>query len=687
MPSGMESIGILNVLTLSLGSICNFGALSLLIYLWAYSPNFTQNPDAPYVWKLVVLHGWLSRSITLSTLVIRFFIGSISAICAAMIAAVALEETGVPLAYVPSFLVLRCLPSNPHNLAGGLLLRRSWSAQRLAFWAYLSIAVGLLSQFASTILLSDLDYGFVQGFSVLSPRAFDFANASNVIDSTSVFSNNPWTSPLTTYPLFAEYRRGTTTLGAVEDTGYTVRAFPPISDSPTRSNLRGYDGYMLAIDSRVTCLAPGMETFRAGAQKDDRYYDWYSDGYLQIYGAWVLDFSVIPPSSPIMFNDGYGLGYDSDTFNCSIATASNSTLDRANREWKVTMCQTLTSSMGMTSAFDPLCNGDHLDSIFCEDSTPFLMFNTSGRWVEWYSKLWQQDASKWDTSTNGAWTRMSLQDSDLTVDVSLCFINPSPHVIPINATDGYGVPEPVLGWNQTTDDFAAADAVRMYAGYAEGAPPGSRGTLSLAPRSNWSVDSIPLQLDLDNIYSLYDILAATDDDDFIALLCTFCASFTCTTNCHGHNALHLSRTHVAVFQAVLASTGSIAIALQTYFTVITQARYYNYLPEFDHFDSQATSTFLVSTLIPHRIDGLMLICAIELIHFWVTIVVLILFLRRRRRVFLGNCWQAFAQVRGTPVNDVLDALGARSSDKGVKGYLKDKKMDSMAVRIESDRAG
>src|SRR5262249_53369650 len=122
-----------------------------------------------HTWHRIVINGWTTRAITLTSLVLRTAVALQGAICLSMLAAITLERIAVPLDSVASISFIRAgVKTDILSVLLGFLLpmlrqdpfiRRG--AKRRFRWFILMFVLAVLttvtlSQFASTAFLGDL---------------------------------------------------------------------------------------------------------------------------------------------------------------------------------------------------------------------------------------------------------------------------------------------------------------------------------------------------------------------------------------------------------------------------------------------------------------------------------------------------------------------------------------------------
>jgi hypothetical protein len=114
-----------------------------------------------------------------------------------------------------------------------------------------------ISQFTSTILLSDLNRGQVIGFAGEHkiPTGFNLSTYKlNPNGPSNYWSTSPALFP--TFAEYAEYAEPASSQRHVADTGRTLRALLPLPSDTSRFSVHNYTGTALTWDARVACFAP-----------------------------------------------------------------------------------------------------------------------------------------------------------------------------------------------------------------------------------------------------------------------------------------------------------------------------------------------------------------------------------------------------------------------------------------------
>lgn len=257
-----ESLGPLGFISILGGQIGILAITGFLAFLWFGYGEAPEAALATAVWRRIALRGWMTRVITLSSLALRAIISVQSTVCTSMIAALVLEKRFTRRSQVAYFSVLRSINDGPRRLLRMMLRSKTRAVfLQLDFWLLtLMVLVTLALQFSSTLLLSDInnfiivgDQDQVQVPSLITYRQddFDFLMLGGAIQSS-----------LPTFMAFAEAPSGFDALPNIHgfsDTGLLQRGFLPLLGSDRRTSLRHFQGNLVTMKSRVSCMRPVID--------------------------------------------------------------------------------------------------------------------------------------------------------------------------------------------------------------------------------------------------------------------------------------------------------------------------------------------------------------------------------------------------------------------------------------------
>ncbi|CAO2647788.1 Nn.00g087100.m01.CDS01 [Neocucurbitaria sp. VM-36] len=393
-----------------------------------------------------MVDGWATRSVAVSTLILRTAIDLQAAIASAILASLLLESrNGVNLYQIASISPMRAGTTNPWTFASCMIqdIWRSTARYRRNYQVYLIATCLLITtsvlQFSSTILLSDLKLGPLVGHDLASDVRVGLSYVGEV---EKIPRDSAWTTNPPSFPAFGEYFEPPASVDSgVVDTGLLFRAFLPYSASESRQRLSNYHGNALVLDARVVCQAPLLTHFNGtGPTALNR----------QLTGI------VAPTKNVPMLQN-----ITATPFDCPVAW-----------EGQVTICQIAQPQGSFTGS---------LASQFVDSKTygtAFLVINASSQ-----------------TSNSGEWLEVSTLGSNTTaqVSMSLCFAPWDAAVLKVNFASISNRTESALRyWKgfQTSDVLnylipIASKGSRPCKATWESSSAAVRGTIDPLP-GNWS---------------------------------------------------------------------------------------------------------------------------------------------------------------------------------------------------------
>jgi hypothetical protein len=135
-----------------------FGTAAFVIYitfLW-FTASGNQN------WKGIALSGWMTRSVAIAAVILRASTTVQAGIASSMLAAIALESTaGVALQDLVPLSLMRASSAAPYTLLAHPRLGRNGLNWLLLVLAAIISITTMSLQFTSTILLADVNAGFI----------------------------------------------------------------------------------------------------------------------------------------------------------------------------------------------------------------------------------------------------------------------------------------------------------------------------------------------------------------------------------------------------------------------------------------------------------------------------------------------------------------------------------------------
>jgi hypothetical protein len=268
--SAVQRMGTHTVVILTATLVLKITVFSFLAFLW------TASHDNNF-WRVIVVRGWASSAVTVSSLLLRTAVDFQSGVAVAMLAAIILE-TDVCLLMPDAAQVskLRAGRSMPLDLV--LTVMRAMMSEngrymlgcvRVSVVVLLLVATTILLQFTSTMLVSDLSLGVLSGMPVRAAFNFDFVYKPD--DTRGLWSYplqpraaSTWSMNPSAFPSFAEFSEAIDVPEHVDDTGRLLRALLPFQDAQSRETLVSYSGKALVLDARVSCQRPQLQGLNFG---------------------------------------------------------------------------------------------------------------------------------------------------------------------------------------------------------------------------------------------------------------------------------------------------------------------------------------------------------------------------------------------------------------------------------------
>ena len=394
-------IGSLGLVIIVLATALLMASIAFLSFLW-WSSN------TGLVWRLIVLNDWATRSVTLTSLVIRFAVSTQATLAVSMLAALVLERTrrGVLLRNSVALSIMRYVNTGPLTSMPYLFEGNdSFRGLPLLALALVLTLTTTLSHFTSTILLSDINRGQVIGFASeqTMPIGVNGSTEGQTQEPTQVDNpngaSNFWATTPLLFPPFAEYAGPANSQKHIADTGGILRALLPLPSDTSRLSVCNYTGTAMTWDARVACFAP---TFSDLSLQN-------TINYQQVISGSVLPSRSIPE-----------LVYGTAPFNCTMLLPPGYTTHHG--ENAIMMCS-MKSGGGLISALNPYDNSslrhdggavvynDTFD-LPSEPGNSWLVFNYSGSsWGSYNLGAMPEPPLKmeWSAIEGDVWSDISMK--------------------------------------------------------------------------------------------------------------------------------------------------------------------------------------------------------------------------------------------------------------------------------------
>jgi hypothetical protein len=244
-------IGIGTWLIIATSFVVLAASLAFLSWLW-----FVDRENES--WRYLMFSGRATQSITLTSVLIRWAIGSLAAITTSMAASIAVEGHGIPKTALAEVSIARFTNSGPYSFKKLLL------GTALKGWIRVCMVISFFlvatSQFSSTLLVVDF-----QLFQLISfPKHISYGYTTWVHLSDGALStddpltrnDDEWSRVPVQSPIFAEYSEPGQLKDNIDDTGLSLRALLPMNSQSQRESVHSFSGMARILDCRVLCVQP-----------------------------------------------------------------------------------------------------------------------------------------------------------------------------------------------------------------------------------------------------------------------------------------------------------------------------------------------------------------------------------------------------------------------------------------------
>lgn len=599
-------------------------ALGFLWFLW--SSNGSNE-----IWRQIMVAGWLTRIITILSMIIRLSASFQGTAAASMLAAVALERGQLSISKSAAASLIRSINGGPLDLLwlfrGGIFLKRKRSTAVLVFGLVLTTG---LSQLTSTALLSDLKPGLVPGNFAYSQIPFRLIeNYDGTHDLSRTVSGQGLGLGLNKppfYPMFAEYAEDTSLEEGVVDTGMTLRAFFPLASEQARSLLRNYSGPATLFDSRVTCMRPLINITEYGLLG----YGNYSGKFLGI----LVGTMQVDKVSPRVFNFEVPT-----TFVCPMIYVP----EEATDQWALSLCGLDTPGVMVDPFQDP--STLNVSTEYVAATLSHFIINTTGTYRDW---IYAFGSTTDYSTTNYSWRYEEQQewlnvlpsttnDEAVKFSFTACYANVNSVDLYVEASSSVNRTEPSVVWDTSQNSLDSLAVRNQLGAIIPKENHETRGIMSLQPKTSWIVDQngsgiVPNYTATDHWYGW------TSYPNASLIYCT-----TCLDTSESEALTWLGNSYISsVFQKIMQDTLNPALAFQAYITTIFQQVYYTDVSEFGVVAPSNMQSFVPVT-IPTMFNGLAVVTGVLTMHMSLVLGAIVLFQYRTRYSMLKNSWQSVTQ--------------------------------------------
>ena len=622
--------------------------LSVLGFLWFLWEADHNNKT----WHRIAAKNWMTRTVALSSLVLRTSMSMQASTATSMLAGLALENTQILLLHFASVSMMRNTNAGPYMLSWLIFkafLKDPWRWRRALIPTLILVLVitSTLAQFTSTTLLADLKPGTVPGYNSSETTATNF----HTVDGSTPFTlrGTVWTKKPPFYPTFAEYHELPSDAPEDKsDTGLTLRAFLPVPGQEARSSLRTFSGLATVLDARVQCLRPQL-TLEKGH---------FASGTLALNGS-------ISAS-----------GSQSTNFSCVIPQPLSDSDGNTSDEWQIAVTYLSTFSNASTapvrSEFRPLASPSQY-------GMEFVVVNVTAGSIPEYLQILGDDGGEFGDfgaagvapalySNRREWLDLLFtKNASLVMSVSLCYASS-------NIRSQLG--QILNGQHMQSPDERGVLSLSKRGSWEPG--PGDDAN------SSWLQAAVELSLVGDPVDTQYlDTTTSTVSTSITAYF--FSATEYSKQAWEAIPRLSPDPSVIALFQQILKDQGGIAFAIQSILTIFTSMSYYDQLQQFNNADKITTTSFVVVSK-PASLRGIIAVTIVASVHMVLIAYVIYLFLFNSSISTVGNAWQTVAQVVQGEAKQLVDGARLATDDK-VEDMVRNRrwKRRFVGLRVSGDR--
>ncbi|KAI0146284.1 hypothetical protein GGR57DRAFT_291507 [Xylariaceae sp. FL1272] len=672
----VRSLGFFGFTTIFGGSLLIFATVLFITYLWAGGRRGVDGIDAPYVWRLIAVNGWATRSVTLSSLLLRVVTAAQATVCSSLVAGLLIEKRQTPISQLARLSITRGMNSGPLQL---ILRTTVFSKSAMRFFCLESCllvilaVVGLAVQFSSTILLSDFELTNIARLPVisginytLSPEAIDAtlqSIASEVIDYQ-------------TFALFGEARLAQMTTPdsrGFYDGGTMRRSFLPLRETD-RTSLNSIRGPVYTLSTRVSCMRPSVKATPIAFVTTE-------GNFTAIEGS--IDYDQTFERAGVGKIDTCSSGTNQSgcwlsEFNTTIAAKVDN-----SSTWASSLFQLKGSGIDSGWLETPDMDGNY--SALALQAWPFLLFTTNAMATTWLDYQHKNITISPPTGID-EWNSYEISPGiKLNATFCLASLKTTMDNTRLLQTANDLSTEPLVQTSVIPNVTEVMRAIDMLGGNVEHKTLSERRVLSIATDQDerlfpTSSNDTPGVND-DRVNATLDRLRqglwlATNSD-------TPKISFAvCGDDCSSYG-YHLSQGTQKVGEYVINHSGRPSTVIETFFTMAAQEIYYYFLPAFDvaaDFESMSVGMYEV----PRSWKGFSVVVALLVINLLCISTITAIFLVRSRFTRCGDVWHTVSQIISTPVLGVVDQCG-NANDPVVREKLGDR--DFLVRLVQDDRTG
>lgn len=697
-----------------IGCFIIFGGLFLLplvvgflLFLWGGEGSVAGGAQAAVLWRKIMLNDWATRSVTLSTMVLRVTMAAQAAICTSMIAALLVERQQWPIFTNAILSVFRGVNVSPLGLLQKTLsLKARDIANPLSLYSVLliilavaSLAVGLFS----TILISDFKTAILIQFPMQTSH--NVALSESTLRSASVSSYLSFEN-LHGWPTFGEAEAkdlGKPDADGISDTMLKERAFLPY-DEDQRKALRYFKGPTTIMDTRISCVPPKIDASFNPIYPDGTYPYGSMNGSISYEDTFKnLNLSTKLCSYDPLHNKTVCLPPD---FTCTVSNGLASSDPESSTSWVSSLCHLIIPEIESVTPAKPVTKPTNIEDLlgastvrWNRDSEPwdaasywhFLVITTNSK-IDLLQAMNESDVRMLPLQHNqryGEWSSFKLDGSSL-VNITLCSAGFNMSLAEVELSSGVDPKEPVVRLNPTTQSLDAEDVQSALGASGVYRNPEERGILSMGKIQYLDSNSSTPGLDP------YEPGMGTGSFGsflFYNSLIFWKRLGTMVWTWNGVNTVSMCNTCWAwgtpmsrdvgvLFTRIINTGGGAALAIDALLFSVMSNWYYDLLPGFN-VPGTVEASFSKECNIPRRWDGIVIVITTVTIHLICVLSTTILYVKRTKYTRQGNIWHTISQLVSATTNPTLELSGEKR-DKDVSKQLQE---DDRLVTICRSESG
>lgn len=687
---GRHRMGMQALFILVVNSVITITAIAFLCFLWFAHQG---NRD----WRNIMVFGYATRAVTISTLVIRSSIGFQGAVCVAMLAALSLESNGIKLIDAPAVSVMRLGMASTWDLLFPMIkgISRTNSNYRYGYpiLALSVFCISSLLQLSSTVLLSDVRLGSLPGVTVQSKPFYDFDYDTSStwwpgsegwsfyqhISYPAISRATTWLRTPRYFPAFAEYAEPSANQSGIDDTGVLLRGFLPFTEPQSREALRNFSGKAMVLDARVSCQRPIFNDISWA-------YDGASVGNITGTLSTTTDAPMLwAPKRPIPFFCQFqpiGKSFAICQVESSVRTIISDERRIAGGALLSQFANTSVSQLQAKSA----------DDIAPPWGAGYLIINVSdGPGYETITNG-SSASSKMDYKEHNEWLEVGTMQGWHNYTFSLCYAAWDTTRLSVEFSSTSNRTEPALGFDLNSSIYSYTDILDQLGHNPNQSKSEERGVMSMTKPQSWmptNDDALPFQLqpfvraqsDVAGLRSQVEIDWSYLQPNWTALLFNdpITRSMLPPASSSYGQVIEADPSISGIFHASMATKGSVAHALSSVITVLSSMAYYDQFPQFATFTS-AEQVYFTAVLYPRSTKGLAALIVVLFVHFVLITTVTLLFATKTRFTLLGNSWLNITQMVNAETVPLLRE-STMSTDVAIKKKLGREGKDDAGARI------